>query len=231
MKINSRATVVLLLLLLAACATDAPSPRSAVRPDPAATPADSMQPATAIAPPTPPPPAPSADEIKRQLALQKREADDEAQRLAPYQKNLFQVFRLSETLAGFKPKRNAVGVYELPVSRSARLRLALAQLPNSPAKLSTGTYVVSLDLEIAYTEKQECVAGACAGTTEAFERSANKLVQIILTPKNNFSASATLPLADAKAAAAGRSYRTSYSNLVLTVRRMTASTPAAKGAD
>jgi hypothetical protein len=231
MKINSRATVVPLLLLLAACATEAPPPRVVVRTGPAGYPADSMPPSTAIAPPPPPAAAPSADELKRHLAQQKREADDEAQRLAPYQKNLFQVFRLSETLAGFKPKRNAVGVYELPASKSTRLRLALAQLPNNPAKLSTGTYVVNLDLEIAYTEKQECVAGACAGKTEAFERTANKSVQITLTPKNNFSASATLPLADAKAAAAGHGYRSSYSNLVLTVRRMTASTPAAKGAD
>jgi hypothetical protein len=231
MKNHSRATVVPLLLLLAACATEHPAPRIVVRADPAANPADSTQPGASVAAPAPPAPAPSADELKRQLAQQKRDADEEAQRLAPFQKNLFQVFRLSETLAGFKPKRNAIGVYELPASRSNRLRLALAQLPNNPAKLSTGTYVVNLDLELAYTEKQECVAGACAGKTEAFERSANKSVQITLTPKNNFSASATLPLVDAKASTAGHSYRTSYSNLVLTVRRMTASTLAAKGAD
>jgi hypothetical protein len=231
MKIYSRANVVLLPLLLAACATEAPRPRIVVTPEPTARPADSTQPGAVVAPLTPPAPAPTADELKRQLAQQKREADEEAQRLAPYQKNLFKVFRLSETLAGFKPKRNVIGVYELPASKSNRLRLALAQLPNNPARLSTGTYLVNLDLELAYTEKQECVAGACAGTTEAFERTATKSVQITLTPKNNFSGSATLPLADPKASVAGHGYRTSYSNLVLTVRRMTASTLAAKGAD
>ena len=185
------------------------------------------------APPPPPPqqqpdtspvaPGPSPEELKRQQAAQKREATEEAQRLAPYQKNLFQVFKLSETLAGFKPKANVVGVYELAASRSPKLRLALAQLPSNPVKLSSGSYLVTLEFEIEYTEKQECTSGACAGKSEDIERSTSKSVQITLTPKNNYSATATLPMADPKVAVP-RGVRSSYSNLVLTVRRMTAAT-------
>lgn len=219
-------TTVILPVLLAACANQTPPPRvdtvSVANSDIVAPPAP-----IAIARPQPVVP-PSVDEVKRQQAQQKREVDDEAQRLAPYQKNLFQVFKLSETLAGFKPKPKAVGVYELATSKPSKLRLALAQLPNSPARLASGSYVVSLDLAIDYTEKQECVSGACSGKSEQFERTANHSVQFTLNPKNNFSATASLPLVDAKNPGAGPNYRSSYSNLVLTVRRMTATVAKAQ---
>ncbi|TFW32654.1 hypothetical protein [Massilia horti] len=221
-----RAVALLPVLLVAACANQAPPPRGVPahvsNPDiaPPATPAPTP---LANVKPQPVVPLPVVDELKRQQAQQKKDADDEAQRLAPYQKNLFQVFRLSETLAGFKPKAKAVGVYELAASKTGKLRLALAQLPNSPARLASGSYVVSLDLAIDYTEKQECIASACAGKSEQFERTTNHSVQLALNPKNNFSATATLPLVDVKTTSASPNYRSSYSNLVLTVRRMTAS--------
>jgi hypothetical protein len=222
MTIFSRAGMALPLLLLAACANQAPAPSqqppATEEPANAATAPSAGTTVTPAAPGANATPAPGLDDARR---LQRRE-DEEIQRLDPYQKNLFQVFRLSETLAGFKPKANTVGVYELAATKTNRLRLALAQLPGSPARLSVGNYLVNLDLVIDYTETRACLSGSCAGKTEEFERSANKTVQLSLTPKNNFSSSAILPLIDAKAAP-GRNYRSTYSNLVLTVRRMTAS--------
>ncbi|WP_295994469.1 hypothetical protein [Rugamonas sp.] len=222
MNIPFRACAYLLVILLAACAAPEvapPAPAPSVKTDAGA---QAAAPRPVAAEP-PAPPGPSLEEIKRLQTLQKREAGEEAQRLASYQKNLFQVLKLSETLAGFKPKANVVGVYELAASRSAKLRLALAQLPNNPVKLSSGSYVVTLEFEIDYTEKQECTSGACAGKSEDIERNVSKSVQITLTPKNNYAATATVPLADPKSSAP-RGVRSSYSNLELTVRRMTAAT-------
>jgi hypothetical protein len=231
MTIFSRAIVAVPLLVLAACANQPPAPpaQPQSREEPAEAPRTPV-PVGATAAPTGTgavaTPAPGADELKR---LQKRE-DEEIHRLDPFQKNLFQVFRLSETLAGFKPKPNTVGVYELAASKTSKLRLSLAQLPNSPARLSVGSYMVSLDLVIDYTEKRECISGSCAGKSEEFERTANKSVQLALTPKNNFSSTAMVPMIDAKAAP-GRNYRSTYSNLVLTVRRMTAAAQGAREPD
>jgi hypothetical protein len=222
MTMSARASVLLAALLLVACAAPPPAPPPEVKPAPAPPPPPPAPPPAPVEA-APAPAAPTAEELKRKEELRKKEATEEAQRLAPYQKNLLQVFKLSETLAGFKPKPNTVGVFDAAATKSSRLRLALSQLPNSPVKLSTGTYVVTLEFDVEYTEKQDCVSGECAGKSESMERASSKSVQITLTPKNNYSANATVPLADAKNAA-GKNIRSSYSNLVLTVRRITAAT-------
>ncbi|TFW28412.1 hypothetical protein [Duganella callida] len=220
MKLIRRASACLFVAVLAGCAAPPASPPTDAGPAPKADAAPPPPPPPA-APEPAAPPAASAEELKRQQAAQKRDAGEEAQRLAPYQKNLFQVFRLSETLAGFKPKPKVVGVYELAATRTNKVRLGLTQLPNSPAKLSTGAYVVTLEFDIEYTEKQECTSGDCAGKSQDFERAVSKSVQIALNPKNSYTATATVPLTDPKITVP-RGVRSSYSNLVLTVRRMTA---------
>src|SRR5438045_6873604 len=75
--------------------------------------------------------------------------------LASYQNNLFQVFKLTETFGGFKAKPNAVGVFESRSSKSGKLRVSLAQLPDSPARLNVGSYTVNLDVLVEYVEDRK----------------------------------------------------------------------------
>lgn len=187
----------------------------------------------------PPAPAPvtivTPEEVKarqiqqrRDALQQKQELEEESHRLASYQKNLFQVFKLTESAAGFQVRPNALGVYESKGARSGKLRLALAQLPDSPARLNVGSYTVNLDMLVEYVETRECIAGGCLGKTQKIVRSVPKSVQIAISPKTSFGGSRELSFLDtANAEPNARNYRTSYANMVLTVRRMTI-TPAAR---
>jgi hypothetical protein len=225
MKTSTCLTVLALACALAACASK-PAPHNDFGPgrlDPGA------QPGVAI----PPAPAPvtvvTPEEVKARLVQQKRDAiqqkqelEEESRRLASYQKNLFQVFKLSESAAGFQAKPNALGVYESKSARSGKLRLTLAQLPDSPARLNVGSYTVNLDMLVEYVETRECIAGGCLGKTQKIVRSVPKTVQMAISPKTAFGGSRELSFLDtANAEPNAKNYRTSYANLVLTVRRMT----------
>lgn len=135
--------------------------------------------------------------------------DDESRRLASYQKNLFQVFKLSESAAGFQAKPNALGVFESKAAKSGKLRVSLAQLPDSPARLNVGSYTISLDVLLEYVETRECIAGGCVGKTQNMVRSCRKRC------RSRYRRKAVLP--------ARASCRSSMRSMPSRMRRITAS--------
>jgi hypothetical protein len=233
-KLFNFLTVLALGTALAACATKPVySPvinRGPVDVDPSADPG-------AGAPAVPPPAAVVTPEetkakllqSKREAQQQKQELDDESRRLASYQKNLFQVFRLTESAAGFQAKPNVLGVFESKSARSGKLRVSLAQLPDSPARLNVGSYTVNLDMLVEYVEIRECIAGGCVGKTQKIVRSVPKTVQIAVSPKTAYAGSRELSFLDtANAEPNAKNYRISYSHLVMTVKRMSLAAPAGR---
>jgi hypothetical protein len=222
-------TVIALAAALAGCASQ-PAANAVASHKPAST-ASAADPVDGMgAMPAPVAVAVAPDEAKVKLAQQKREAqqqkqelEDESRRLASYQKNLFQVFRLSESAAGFQAKPNALGVFESKSAKSGKMRVALAQLPDSPARLNVGSYTVNLDMLVEYVETRECIAGGCVGKTQNIVRSVPKSVQIPVSAKSGYAGMRELSFLDAHDAEPNaKSYRVSYSNLKMTVRRMTA---------
>src|SRR5438045_8048547 len=49
----------------------------------------------------------------------------------------------------------SVGVFESRSSKSGKLRVSLAQLPDSPARLNVGSYTVNLDVLVEYVEDRK----------------------------------------------------------------------------
>jgi hypothetical protein len=227
-KLRNFLTVAALAGALAACATS-PSPTRVATPAAA----DAGANAQTVAAPVP---LVSPEAAKAKLLQQKREAqqqkqdlDDESSRLASYQKNLFQVFKLTESAAGFQARPNAIGVFESKSARSGKMRVSLAQMPDSPARLAVGSYTVNLNLLVEYVETRECIAGGCIGKTQKIVRSVPKTVQIAISPKTAFGGSRELSFLDsANLEPTAKDVRISYSNLVMTVRRMTVSAPAGR---
>jgi hypothetical protein len=227
-KLFNHVTVLALAAALAACASQPASAPGATSQQGNAAPA--ADPGAGVAAVPAPAPAVTPEEAKAKLLLQKREAqqqkqelDDESRRLASYQKNLFQVFKLSESTAGFQAKPNALGVFESKSAKSGKMRVALAQLPDSPARLNVGSYTVNLDMLVEYVETRECIAGGCVGKTQKIVRSVPKSVQIPISAKSGFAGARELSFLDAQNVEPNaKNYRVSYSNLKMTVRRMTA---------
>jgi hypothetical protein len=224
MKLFASLTVLVLAAVLAACASKPPppidrAPADAGLADPAN--AEAAFPAAA--------PAATPDEAKAKALQQKREAqqlkqdlEEESRRLASYQKNLFQVFKLTETAAGFRARPNAIGVFESKSSRTGKLRVSLAQLPDSPARLNVGSYTVNMDVLVEYVETRECIAGGCVGKTQNIVRSVTKPVQISVSPKSAYAGTREVSYLDTRHAEPNpKNYRINYSDLVMTVRRMT----------
>lgn len=225
MNVLYRATSISLALLVAGCATQEPqvtrlpprNPADVPRRPPVTTPA----PAPAA---TPQPASQEEEESKARQSLQKQEVEDETRRLMSYQKNLFQIFKLSEIQAGFKEKPNALGVFELKSSKNGKLRLMLTQLPGSPVHLSVGTYNVNVDVVIDYVETLECVSSTCEGKTQNVVRSVPRTVQFYMAPRLGYVHRKDVSLVDSKSVEAkNRNYRSSYSDLVMTVQRISAS--------
>lgn len=229
MKLLNVSTVLALAAALAACASQPATAPGVTYRQPAVAPAADPVDGTGAMPASVPAVV-APDDAKTKLAQQKREAqqqkqelDDESRRLASYQKNLFQVFKLSETAAGFQAKPNAVGVFESKAAKSGKMRVSLAQLPDSPARLNVGSYTVNLDMLVEYVETRECIAGGCVGKTQNIVRSVPKMVQIPISAKNGFAGTRDLSFLDAQNVEPNaKNYRVSYSNLKMTVRRMTA---------
>lgn len=232
MKLFNVLIVLATAVTLAACASQPPPPAVHHMPgntDTAADPGAVQQPAV-------PAPVVTPEEAKAKLQQQKREAqqlkqemDDESRRLASYQKNLFQVFKLSESAAGFQAKPNALGVFESKAAKSGKLRVSLAQLPDSPARLNVGSYTIILDVLLEYVETRECIAGGCVGKTQNMVRSVPKTVQISISPKSGFAGTRELSFLDAKHVEPNaKNYRISYSNLVMTVKRISVAAPAGR---
>lgn len=227
MKLFNYVTVLALAAALAACASQPPSAPRVVSPR-AANPQSTGDPVegTGTLPVSAPivtseEPKPKSE--KKREPQPKQEIEDEARRLATYQKNLFQVFKLNESAAGFHAKPNALGVFESKSARSGKMRVALSQLPDSPAHLSVGSYTVNLDMLVEYVETRECIAGGCVGKTAKIVRSAQKTVQIPVSARSGFAGARELSFLDAQnVEPISKDYRVSYSNLKLTVRRMTA---------
>jgi hypothetical protein len=72
-------------------------------------------------------------------------------------------------------------------------------------------------------ETRECIAGGCVGKTQNIVRSVPKSVQIPISAKSGFAGTRELSFLDAQNAEPNaKNFRVSYSNLKLTVRRMTA---------
>jgi hypothetical protein len=223
MNVLFRATSISLALLVAGCATQEPqvyrlpprNPAEVARHPPAATPpatAPGQQPATE-----------EDEQARARQAVQRQEVEDETRRLMSYQKNLFQVFKLTEIQAGFREKPNALGVFELKSSKTGKLRLMLAQQPESPVRLSVGTYNVNVDVVIDYVETLECVSSSCDGKTQNLVRSVPRTVQFYMAPRLGYIHRKDISLVDTKAVEAkGHNYRSSYSDLVMTVRRISA---------
>lgn len=226
MKLFDCVTMLALAATLAACATKPDGP-AATGPAPGdvstATDPASTEPAVPVVAP-----APTPEEVKAKQQQQKREAqqlkqelEEESRRLAPHQKNLFQVFKLTESSAGLRAKPNAIGVFESKSSKASKLRVSLAQLPDSPARLTVGSYTISLDMQVDYVETRECIAGDCLGKTQNIVRSVPKSVQVPVAPKAYVGTREVSFLDPRNAEPNAKNYRTSYSNLVMTVRRMT----------
>lgn len=226
MKLLNLLTVLALAAALAACASQ-PASTSGVthrqaNPEPAADPGAGAAPVPAAVV-TPDDAKAKLLQQKREAQQQKQELDDESRRLASYQKNLFQVFKLSESVAGFQARPNALGVFESKSAKSGKMRVSLAQLPDSPARLNVGSYTVNLDMLVEYVETRECIAGGCIGKTQNIVRSVPKTVQIPISGKNGFAGTRELSFLDAQNVEPNaKNYRVSYSNLKMTVRRMTA---------
>jgi hypothetical protein len=224
-----RLTVLALAAALAGCGSMPFSTLPGVRNQPVVVPAAD--------PGAVPAPAVTPDEAKARLLQQKREAqqqkqelDEEARRLAAYQKNLFQVFALSESAAGFQARPDALGVFESKAAKTGKMRVSLAQLPDSPAHLSVGSYTVNLDMLVDYVETRECIAGGCVGKTQNIVRSVPKTVQIPISPRSGFAGTRELSFLDAQnVEPTDKNYRVSYSNLKMTVRRMTAAAQQVRG--
>ena len=145
--------------------------------------------------------------------------DDEARRLASMSKAYFSVFKIDEAVTGLTPRPNANGVYDLQKPpRGDKLRIAVAQQAKAPAKLAIGTYNVTLDAVFDYIELQACKSGPCAGKLQKIVRSLPKVMKIQLTPQNQYYGVQDVSLANPGTPG---NYRSTYSNVVLTVRRIT----------
>lgn len=225
MNVLYRATCISLAVLVAGCATQEPqvtrlpprNPADVPHRPPAATPTPAQQPAQQ-------PATQEEEESKARQAVQKQEVEDETRRLMSYQKNLFQIFKLTEIQAGFKEKPNALGVFELKSSRNGKLRLMLTQQPGTPVRLSVGTYNVNVDVVIDYVETLECVSSNCEGKTQNVVRSVPRTVQFYMAPRLGYVHRKDVSLVDTKSVEAkGHNYRSSYSDLVMTVQRISAS--------
>lgn len=232
MNVLYRATCISLALLVAGCATQEPqvtrlpprNPADVQHRPPAATPTPAQQSAQQ--------PAGEEEESKARQAAQKQEVEDETRRLMSYQKNLFQIFKLTEIQAGFKEKPNSLGVFELKSSKNGKLRLMLAQLPGSPVHLSVGTYNVTVDVVIDYVETLECVSSNCEGKTQNVVRSVPRSVQFYMAPRLGYVHRRDISLVDTKSVEAkSHNYRSSYSDLVMTVQRISASPLAVRQSD
>ncbi|WBS00604.1 hypothetical protein OU994_20065 [Pseudoduganella sp. SL102] len=147
-----------------------------------------------------------------------KELADEAKRLTGMQKKYFSVFKIDEAGSGLKARDNAIGVYDLRrPPRGNRLRLVVTQPSSKPARLTVGTYNVSLDTAIDYVETQTCKSASCAGKTQNFVRSLKKVYRIQLSPRNQFYGAQDISLA---AAGTPGNYRSTFSDVVVTVRRI-----------
>lgn len=86
-----------------------------------------------------------------------------------------------------------------------------------------GSYTVNLDMLVDYVETRECIAGGCVGKTQNIVRSVSKAVQIPVSAKSGFAGTRELSFLDTQNVEPNaKNYRVSYSNLKMTVRRMTA---------
>jgi hypothetical protein len=203
-----------LAALLAACAATEEKRPAAAAPPPA------PPPPAPVAPP-PPPPVPSVPMPEPLPSASPREIADEAQRLTGMQKKYFSVFKIDEAGSGLKPRDNAIGVFDLRRPPGGdRLRLVVTQAPSKPAKLAVGTYNVALDTVIDYVETQTCKSAACAGKQQKFVRSLKKVHRIQLSPRNQFYGAQNVSLATPGTPG---NYRSVYSDVVVTVRRITVS--------
>lgn len=228
---SGRAVAALLLpLLLGACATsNAPAPAAhtarkpaAARPAlaPAAAPSPVQPPAAAQPVPGPgiAPPMPTPGTSPTPLPPAAGAAAEWAQ-LSAYQKSPFQVFSLTETQGQFTPVPGAVGVFAQAASAPGAIHLRLALRPDSPVRLTAGTYAVQLQLAFEYTERRTCKVASCNGEIEETQRRTGKTVRLQLTPQRGYVAETSVPLA-LQSGPRDSGYDVAYSAIVLKVRRL-----------
>jgi len=213
-------------VLLGACATSnqpspaANAPKRPVTAKPAPQPAPAPPPAAASQPAPAPgvtPPAPGAPSSALPPATG---AAAEWSQLASYQKSPFQVFSLTETQGRFTPVPGAVGVYAQAAPATGPIRLRLALRPDSPVRLSAGSYTVQLQLAFDYTERRACKVASCHGEIEERLRRTGKTVRLQLTPQRGYVAETTVPLALLQSGPRDSGYDVGYSAIVLKVRRL-----------
>ncbi|WP_154668325.1 hypothetical protein [Pseudoduganella violaceinigra] len=211
MKHTHYTLTVVLTTLLAACSVLEPVP-----------PAANKKPAAAESVPMPATVPPPAEEIKPTVNTAK-EMEEETQRLLSMQKSYFNVFRIDEASIGLKPRQNSIGVFDLQKPpRGERVRLTVTQQPKKPARLSVGSYTVTLDTVVDYIEIQICQSAACAGKRQKMVRSLPKLVQIPISPQNQYFGSKDFSLAElSNAEGKDKNYKSMYQDVVITVKRIT----------
>jgi hypothetical protein len=152
---------------------------------------------------------------------------DEARRLTGMQKKYFTVFKIDEAGSGLKARDNAIGVFDLRrPPRGDRLRLIVTQGSSKPARLAVGTYNVALDTVIDFVETQTCRSASCAGKQQKFVRSLKKVYKIGLSPRNEYYGGQDISLATPGTPG---NYRSSFSDVVVTVRRITVTPQGAGG--
>jgi hypothetical protein len=177
-----------------------------------AAPAAPAVPAAPPAPPSPPPP-------ESKPSASSKELDEEAQRLSGMQKTYLTVFKIDESGSGLKPRPNASGVFDMQKPpRSDRLRLVVTQQAKKPPRLAVGTYNVTLDTVIDYVETQTCKSGSCSGKQQKMVRQLPKQVRIQISPLNQYNGAQEVSLATAGTPG---NYRSTYSNVAITVKRIT----------
>lgn len=183
-----------------------------------APPASPAQPPGAVQ--TPSAAAPSPVEPKPEPS--NRELEEESQRLLSMQKNYFNIFRIDEANIGLTPRTDAIGVFDLQKSpRGERIRLTVSLQPKKPMRLSVGTYMVMLDTVVDYIEVQVCQSSSCAGKRKRIVRSLPKVLQVQISPQNQYFGGKDFSLAEmTNAEGKDKSYKSLYQDVVITVKRI-----------
>lgn len=211
MKRKLYAVMSLLVGALAGCAHMQPEPPPAVTQPPAQA--------------TPTPPA----EIKAETG-NARTPEEESQQLISMQKSYFNIFRIDEANIGLTARPNAIGVFDLQrPPHSDRIRLTVSLQAKKPVQISVGAYAVTLDTVVNYIEVQVCQSASCAGKRQRIVRSLSKVLQVQISPQNRYFGGKDFSLAEAaNAEGKDRNYKSSYQDVVITVKRISV-TPLTSG--
>ncbi len=173
-------------------------------------------------PPAPPAPPPKAEEPPKPPEITERpdpcptQRASEESHIRKFEKNYLSALTLTETLSGFKEKKGSFGMYEQDAASNDRFRLKLAPKPAAQQRMTFATYNFAVELDFSYVEHRKCKSAACGGKNEDAPRKSSRTVKLQLTPARDHTAESTLDFADP----APKGFDTSYSNIVMKVKRI-----------